>query len=151
MQKSLTDNQVTAVSTLHSVLGVLGVLVSLLLAGGAWVGHIRGNEPPDVRLVIGVITGLGVVGSLVLSAGLIATGRAIRRRRHHGLCVVVSVLLCPCFPFGTAVGAYSLYVLLDREVKGSFCRPQEAIGGDRRRSGSDHNGVLPKPTPTKSH
>ena len=115
-----TEQRLVLVSKLHTILGVLGVLLSILLGIGAVLGHGRGTEPRDVSLILDIISALGVLGSLLLSIGLIAVGRAIRNRKRHALCVVVSVLLCPCIPFGTAVGAYSLYVLLDQNTKKLF-------------------------------
>lgn len=114
------EQRLSLVSRLHTMLGILGVILSIFLGAGTWIAHFQGDEPSDVRLILDIISALGILGGLLLSIGLIAVGSAIRKRIHHALCVVVSVLLLPCIPFGTAVGSYSLYVLLDQEIKKWF-------------------------------
>jgi hypothetical protein len=118
--ESAIESKVRVVSGLLTTLGVLGVVVSVLLGIGACIAHLKGNEPPDVRIVLDLISALGVCGSLALSLGLVFVGRAVRQRRRYTLGLVASVLILPAFPFGTAVGVYSLSVLRDPAVKRLF-------------------------------
>ena len=117
--------QLALVSRLHMIFGVLGIFWSLVLCIGTFIGRGRAQEPSDVRLVIDIISGIGLLGSLLLSAGLVAVAVAVRRRKHHAFCVVLSGLLCFCFPFGTMIGMFSIYVLNGGNVKTLFENQQE--------------------------
>ena len=49
------------------------------------------------------------------------TARNIERRRRHTLCVVVAAIsAATCFPFGTALGIFTIIVLMRPQVKAAF-------------------------------
>jgi hypothetical protein len=94
----------------------LGAAAALLLASG---------EAPD--LAARVTTGLFLVLALLLLtfAGVaVAVGRGLRRARpwsrYAGLVLAVVNLFIP--PFGTALGAYACWVLLQQKAREVFER-----------------------------
>jgi hypothetical protein len=78
----------------------------------------------------GVATGLTAAAFLVISAFLLLwavahawTGRELRRRHRplaRLMALTLAVLQLFVVPFGTALGAYSLWVLLHPETRGRF-------------------------------
>ncbi|MNC92965.1 hypothetical protein D3C83_94900 [compost metagenome] len=70
-----------------------------------------------------------LLGSLILGVGgllMIGVGRALRRRIPGGrlaalLCVVPNLLV---IPFGTALGLYTCWVLLNDDARHAFGRPR---------------------------
>jgi hypothetical protein len=48
------------------------------------------------------------------------TGRFLSRRQHHTFCIVISAINCLTVPFGTALGVYTIVVLLRPSVKQLF-------------------------------
>jgi len=105
-------------------LGVLGALIVLAIFGGiaALVGSGVGNTgdlPPEAAApVVGVVGAVICVFILVLSLPGIITGIGLLRYCEWARVVgiVLSAISLPAVPFGTALGAYGLWVLLNGET-----------------------------------
>jgi hypothetical protein len=133
-------NHVRILAVLNIVLGALGVLIALIALaffGGiaalvsSGIGHANtGDLPPEaVAPVVGVIGAAIAVFILVVSLPGIVTGVGLL----HGcewariLGIVLSAVSLPGVPFGTALGVYGLWVLLNGETVQLF-----ASGGAAR-------------------
>ncbi len=108
---------------LYIILGVLGILaagvVVLAVAGG---GLISGDR---TAITITMIVALVIGGFLVLvsAPGIIAGfGLLSYQTWARILTLVLGILNLPGFPTGTALGVYTLYVLLDDETSRLFVR-----------------------------
>lgn len=85
---------------------------------------------PKDQALVGVTFGLflafiGLI--LVVSAWtygifMIKAARALTEQRHHTLCMVMAAISCMFAPVGTALGIFTLLLLLDDEVKAAFRR-----------------------------
>ncbi|KPJ58827.1 MAG: hypothetical protein AMJ46_13495 [Latescibacteria bacterium DG_63] len=112
---------VTFVAALQIGLGVLGVLVGIIV----WVvvvgaGLISGDEEAiAITTLIGSIIALFVI---LLSIPSILGGIGLLKRWSWAriLVLVVSVVDLVHIPIGTAVGIYSIWVLLQEETKQLF-------------------------------
>lgn len=112
---------------LHELTGWIGLLSGvafLLLAGGtaslSGTGA-RGAAVMWLLLVAGVVMSVG--GGL-----MIATGRAIARRRQAGRLAALALAvpgLC-MLPFGTALAIYACWALLNDDARTAFGRPARA-------------------------
>lgn len=111
---------------LHLVWGAFGVMtgVSLaILAVGTWAaltGPAFGMGERAAVLVLTVTAGLLVAGG----AATVGTGFALRRHRGRGR-VAALVLAVPnlvFLPFGTALGVYTFWVLLNNDARATFGR-----------------------------
>lgn len=106
------------VAYLHLALGGLGVLAALLVfgvMGGA--GLLSGDA--GAAATLGVVGGLiaGVAALLSMPALLGGWGLLRRKPWARVLVMIVSVLNLFGFPLGTAVGGYSLWVLMQDEAR----------------------------------
>jgi hypothetical protein len=94
----------------------LGVAIALGALGEG------GQSPPP--LFIGwllVVIGLFLVLlALAYAVGLFVAGRSIARQRNWLFCMIMAGLSCPSFPFGTALGVFTLVILSKPEVKALF-------------------------------
>ena len=113
-----TERRVQAVGWFHVGLSSLGILVGLGLFGAIapW-GLLAGD--PTAAFVTGtvgsVLAGLFFAVSL---PGLVAGVGLLRRRPWaRGVAMLVSALLLLQVPIGTAIGAFSLYVLLQDDTR----------------------------------
>ena len=106
----------TLVAVLFIALGLIGMacaaIVLVVLAGGGWLS----GEPQ----AIAVTTGLGlVVGGFiaVMSLPTLVAGIGLQRRRPWARPVALVVAAIHLFniPFGTLLGVYALWVLLQEE------------------------------------
>jgi hypothetical protein len=113
---------------LHALWGVIGVLTGAslaIIAGGAVlsVGEISDATRAFVPTVILLIAGAAILG--VGGVIMLAIGNGLRRRqsggRHAALAVAVPTLLL--IPFGTALGLYTFWTLLNDDARRAYGRP----------------------------
>ena len=122
---------VAGLSLLFSAIPLLYVWMGVAMARGTFTG--KGTPPPApfgwAVAAIGVAFLVAVVGFAV---GLAWAGRCLARRRAWLYCMVMAGLACAFFPFGTALGVFTIVTLSQPEVKALFGRAEaapEAPGG----------------------
>ncbi len=113
---------------LHLVWGALGVLGGLSLAILAIGTHAALFAAGSIgRTELASVWLLAIMGLILASAGvaMMATGRGLRRRTGASR-VAALVLAIPnlvLLPFGTALGVYVFWVLLNNDARDAFGRP----------------------------
>ena len=112
---------------------IFGALVIMLIFGGVagLVGAV--SHDPDAYIAIPILTFFGgglALMLLLLSVPSIVTGIGLLKLTpwSRTLGIVVSALHLLSIPFGTALGAYGLWVLLSSETVPLFARPLEPLG-----------------------
>ena len=73
-----------------------------------------------------VIGAVGILAGLTLAVLTVAAGRRLAKYRSHTYCLVVAALLCLFMPLGTALGVFTLIVLMRPSVKQLFSAPVTA-------------------------
>jgi hypothetical protein len=111
------ENHLTAVGALSIGLSILGILIGafifILLAG---IGYaVQEEDASIVLLTIGTVFGFLF---LILSIPGIIGGIGIFKRKEWAriLVLVVSAMHLINIPIGTAIGAYSIWVLVQKET-----------------------------------
>ncbi|MBF8296319.1 MAG: hypothetical protein HW389_2864 [Bacteroidetes bacterium] len=111
------ENHITAVGALSIGLSVLGILIGafifILLAG---IGYAVQEEDASIVLfAVGTVIGFFL---LILSIPGIIGGIGIFKRKEWAriLVLVLSALHLINIPIGTAIGAYSIWVLVQKET-----------------------------------
>ena len=111
------ENHLTAVGALSIGLSILGILIGafifILLAG---IGYaVQEEDASIVLLTIGTVFGFLF---LIVSIPGIIGGIGIFKRKEWAriLVLVVSAMHLINIPIGTAVGAYSIWVLVQKET-----------------------------------
>lgn len=123
-------NQLSTLTTLHYVYGVLLCLVGLCLLGLVFAGSFlnsdwlqqRAGEPPP-PFVGTFLSSLGwILFALVELHGVLnfISAANIQKRKGRTFSQVVAALNCLNIPFGLALGIYTFVVLGDREVQGLY-------------------------------
>ena len=113
---------VKAVGTLHTVLGEVGILGSLcilLFYGGlATIIGLAADRDDSLMAIpiLGAIFGLGAIllGLLSLPSLIGGIGLLLGHNWGRVLVMIVSAFELIKFPFGTAVGVYSLWALTNK-------------------------------------
>jgi hypothetical protein len=120
------EKKLNTIGTLYFVLAVLCIPASFI----APVVLFRSTSAadPQVRTIMMLAAGGGLIGSFLLTACIALVGHAMRKRRWWTFCFIVSILMCPSFPLGTALGIFSLITLNKPETKEMFS-PNQALDG----------------------
>ncbi len=123
------DLHVKVLAAFHLILGVLGLLgsmlVGLVFGGAAGIISMAAPNDPDALLAVPIV---GLVGSILvmlifaLSVPSIIAGVGLLKRRPWAriLTIALSVLNLINIPFGTLLGIYGLWVLLSRNTAPLF-------------------------------
>ena len=96
-----------------SILGLLvGVLAFVLLSG---IGYVLHDEASFILPTIGIIIGAFFV---IISIPGIIGGLGLLQRKEWARILVLIIAACHLinFPIGTAIGAYSIWVLIQQET-----------------------------------
>jgi hypothetical protein len=79
------------------------------------------NGPPVfVGPLVFVLVGFVVLLIGALAALTIMAGRNLARRKHYTFCFIMAAILCLSVPLGTALGVFTMVVLLRPSVKQLF-------------------------------
>ena len=83
------------------------------------------SGPPDVKIFGGVMVAIGLLGTLfafALATLMVVTGRSLQKRKRRVLCLVTAGLSLISFPFGTALGVFTIIVLQRPAIVAAFQR-----------------------------
>ncbi len=121
LQGGRMEKHITAVGALHIGMGILGVIIGravfAILSTTALIS--RDAEAYFVLTTIGTIA---IIFTLVVSIPGIIGGIALFKHKNWGriLILIISALDLLNLPFGTALGVYSIWVLVQDETAKMF-------------------------------
>lgn len=99
--------------------------IGMLFASGAIPAKEGSGDDP--RLAGLIFLGMGFAFLVLCLAGtwlVYYAGRSLGERRRWTFCMVVAVLCCLQFPWGTVIGVFTIIVLNRPSVKASFQPPK---------------------------
>lgn len=108
----------------HGIVALVGIVIGLIVSGA---GVISGER--EAMFITGAV-GVFVAGFLlVISLPGIIAGVGLLKYRPWAriLAIIIGVIHLLSFPFGTALGVYALYVLLNPEAPSIFGVQQGAV------------------------
>lgn len=118
---------IDVLGTLHLVWGAFGVMTGLsliILAAGTRAALAAGAFGLGERAAVVLLSAAGLV--LVAGGAVCAvTGWAIKRRTRQGrlAALILAIPNLVLVPFGTALGVYTFWVLLNNDARRAFGRP----------------------------
>lgn len=117
------QTHVKVVAILYMIMGALNLLAALFFGLGIGIAEMAMgmSNDPDAQAampIVGLAGGALVVFLLILSIPPIVVGIGLTRHREWARIagIVIAALLIFHFPFGTAVGIYGLWALLNGET-----------------------------------
>ncbi len=139
-QNQQDEDHLRLLVVFHVVVGGLAAVVSLFpsihVALGLWFlldpsAFSEGGEAPPAFIgwLFIVIGSLFILAGMVFAALVLLAGRFLSRRRRYMYCLVVAGVECLFMPLGTALGIFTILVLLRPSVKALFAPPPGAAGG----------------------
>ena len=90
------------------------------------------NQTPPPQFVGWLFAGLAgafIIMGFVCALLVFLAGRSISKRKRYTFCLVIAGLECLMFPFGTALGVFSIIVLVRDSVKQLFNADPPQITG----------------------
>ncbi len=115
------EKHVTILGMLHIARGGIVLLLGMLGFGFfAGIGILSGDE--TALGILGLIGTLAVIFMTAIAIPSILAGAGLLQHREWGriLALVVGILSLIDIPFGTALGAYTIWALMDEDIKRFF-------------------------------
>lgn len=115
------NTHIRAVAMIHIVFGSLGILAGVIAFIAIMFGGVMSGDAGAMS-ILGIVAVFVITLLTVLSLPAIIGGVGCLNGRRWGriVLIVVSVLDLFNFPIGTAIGGYSLWVLLNGEADQYF-------------------------------
>lgn len=111
------EKHVTAVAAIHIGFSVLGILIAIFVF---FILEIIGiaSQDRDAHLILTIIGSSVALILLILSVPSIIGGVGLFKKRNWAriLVLVISAIDLINFPIGTAIGVYSIWVLVQDET-----------------------------------
>ena len=114
-------------------LGFAGLICIVYIVIGAFVARMpmpaastpgrHGGAPLDLEALGTIFIVVGILAMIIAWAKavlLLVSARSMSARKRHTLCIVTAALTCISFPLGTALGVFTLIVLLRPSVRALF-------------------------------
>jgi len=126
------NEQLKLISIFHYIVGGVTALFSLIPIAHVIIGIIFIVSPETMTNKSGeappawfgwIFAGMGtaaILFGLTMAICLICSGRFIAKRKRYMFCLVVAGFSCLFFPFGTALGVFTIIVLTRPSVKEIF-------------------------------
>ena len=99
---------------IHLILGI-SMLTGIIDDGG--------DETKFVGLIFTLFATFFILGGWILALIVFFAGRSLASREHHGYCFIVACIECLFMPAGTALGVFTILVLMRDSVKELFGVP----------------------------
>lgn len=117
------QTHVKVLGWLHLIFGILGVCIAVLAGGFTAVAGLLSGDMEAV-MGLGLIGALVAIGITLLCIPALLAGWGLLRYREWAriLMLVLSFLNLLNIPFGTVLGIYGLWVLLNEETVALFRR-----------------------------
>lgn len=117
------QKHITILGGLYIAFGILGVLVALFVFIAVVGGGLLSGDVGAIAITAGVGSLIGFFLLLVSAPGIIGGfGLLSRRPWARVLVLVLGCLNLLNFPFGTILGAYTIWALTNTEAQQSFAR-----------------------------
>lgn len=120
------EKHINVVAALHIGMAFLGIILGItVMVVFSLIGNLVDDQ--KANLILHLIGKIGAIFLFLLSIPGLIAGIGLFRRKEWAriLTLIVSVLNLLNFPFGTAAGVYSFWVLVQEETVALFKKSEE--------------------------
>lgn len=118
---------VAGFAALFSLIPVIHLTIGIAMVSGRFPEQAAHDTAPVPLEVVGwffvVIAGIWIVCGLAFAVCLAMAAHSLANHRRRTFCMVIAGLSCAFFPFGTALGVFTLVVLSRDSVRALFATP----------------------------
>jgi len=122
----LMEKHINVVAALQIGLSVFNLLIALLIFTvlKLVVGFV---DEPNAGTILSIVADVLAIVFIVISVPGILAGMGLYRRKEWAriLTLILSVIEIFSFPFGTAIGIYSIWALIQPETIAAFGKTEE--------------------------
>lgn len=112
---------VAGVIGLFSLIPIIHVVLGIALVTGSLDGFHRGDQPPEfMGWLFIILPSVFILSGLVISFFVAFAGRHLAVCSCYNFCLVVAAIECMFMPIGTALGVFTIIVLMRPNVKELF-------------------------------
>ena len=117
------QKHITILGALYIAFGILGVLFALIVFAGIVGGGLLSGDAGAIAITTGVGSVIGFFLLLISAPGIIG-GLGLLKRRPWArvLVLILGCLNLLNIPFGTILGAYTIWALTNSETQQAFAR-----------------------------
>ena len=117
------QKHITILGALYIAFGILGVLFALIVFAGIVGGGLLSGDMGAIAITTGVGSVIGFFLLLISAPGIIG-GLGLLKRRPWArvLVLILGCLNLLNIPFGTILGAYTIWALTNSEMQQAFAR-----------------------------
>ena len=83
-------------------------------------GNSAGGPPQFFALMFIIVPAIFILGGWAFAVCLFLAGRYLASRTHRLFCLIIAGISCAFTPFGTALGIFTIIVLMRPSVKDQF-------------------------------
>lgn len=115
------EKHINVVASLHIGLGIFTIILGLIAYVALYfAGNMSGDS--EAQFVLSIIANIIIIFFVILCIPGIIAGIGLFKRKEWAriLTLIISVLDLFNFPFGTAVGVYSIWALVQPETVEAF-------------------------------
>lgn len=116
---------VAGIFAVFSMFPILHLAIGIAMVTGVFDDAENGNPPPAfVGWIFILLAAVFILGGLAMAICVAFAGRRLGQHRSYMYCLVIAGIECMFMPFGTALGVFTLIVLMRPTVKELFGIPQ---------------------------
>ena len=115
------EKHINLIGTLHIILSILGLVGAFMIYFTLRV-IVSFSDNDDTNIILAIIANIVSIALLTLSIPGLIGGIGLIKRKNWAriLILVLSILNLFNFPFGTALGIYSLWAMVQPEIISCF-------------------------------
>lgn len=118
---SILHYVLAGIFALFSMLPIFHLAVGIAIVVGAFNDVDKGNPPPAfVGWFFIIIAGMFMLCGIAMAISIAIAGRRLGNNRSYLFCLVIAGIECMFMPIGTALGVFTIIVLMRPSVKELF-------------------------------
>lgn len=105
---------------LGALFPIIYLIIGIVIVNGGLQQPGREAPPPAVGWILIAFSIVAILIGITFSCCVAIAGRKLQLRKNHLFCLIVAGVECLFLPFGTALGIFTIIVLLRPSVKELF-------------------------------
>jgi hypothetical protein len=112
-------------AALFAMFPIIHLVIGLMFIFAPKAFESKGEPPPAfLGWFFVIFAGTFIIAGWIFAGFVITTGRFLARHKHRLFCLVMAGIECAFMPFGTILGVFTIFTLMQEPVKELFSASQ---------------------------